>query len=196
MPTIHPTGQPYPLNAVIDFGPLPRGDRGAEATVQVIRALIHSTDRTGWARQFAQEIGGDPLNKAAELAEAARVPRSVAAIFLWTKTHFKYRADPANAEATAHPDQIIMAARQPLAGIPYPGAIAGDCDDRAAFVAALTRALGYPSVLIIAGREAAGRFEHIYPGIVYAGRIVPLDSQECAQPGQERPAARRKVYAI
>lgn len=190
MPRVQPTGRAYPSNAVIDFGPLPPGDLGAEATVQIMRALIHSSDRTGWPRRLAQAWCADfATPKTEQDAAQARVPGSIMCLWRGLKTTWTFRADPTGTEWTAHPDHFIaeiMAGRR----------AAGDCDDRATFTAALTRALGYTTVIIIAGRHPRGRYEHVYSGILLAGRIIVLDSQECARPGDEKPAARRKAFAV
>lgn len=184
----------YPNNATLDLGPLPRDSwkdpARTDRTVAAMTAVIHSTDRTKWARTLADKIVSVPFTWTNAWGIQPRImPKTPLKVYSFLRAKLDFARDPEGVELVRHPDQMI-------AEYERTGRMHGDCDDLACLGAALCRARGYQAVLIVAGRKAQGPFEHVYYGIVVNGLTIPFDPQEKVTPGFERKVERRKVYQV
>lgn len=163
------------------IGQLPEGEKGTEATVAAMVGLIGEASTHPLVRDVAHNIANTgPSNYAA-------------GVFAWLKRTVKFHTDPPDLELLRHPARMIQALND-AKGAERP---IGDCDDVADLGASLLVALGMKPVLVVAAKVANGPFVHVYTGLqIPGGGYYPLDPQEKNSPGDEVPAARRRVFAV
>lgn len=164
-------------------------DERVEATLQAMRAMIHHTDVTQHVHRLATEI----------VARHANRDRRA-----WIEDVFtllspaerggamQFKPDVFGKEVLRHPDQLVKEIREH-------STTSADCDDRAMLGAALLRAMGFKTVLIVVGKSRSGPYQHVFFGVVLgkgAGRVLALDPQECDRPGMWVEHERRKIVRV
>lgn len=159
---------------------LPSGPAGSRATVAAILGVVHGGLHDPRLATIARQ-----LNESAPSGMAHSV-------FDWVRSRFAFASDPPGLDTAQTVTSMLDA-------IERDGRAVGDCVHRAILTAALLKAAGFPAFLVIVSRNPTDTsFEHVYAA-TGSGRygLIPLDSQECAQPGIE-PAGvvRREVFAV
>lgn len=130
---------------------------------------------------------------AAKLAASAGQfdrPAQVRALYDWLVRSIVFKKDTFPTEHLRHPEQLI-------AEVAQDGRTAADCDDLAMLAAAVLRSLGFRAVFIVAARTDLGPWEHVLPGYIDGGTLVPVDAQQRAPIGALPPVVRRiRVFPV
>lgn len=157
--------------------PLLTGERGTAQTVRVMRQLVDEAQADPEFVRFAIDL----VRNVPEYDELGEV----SALYSWVLGNIRYTKDPINKEKLYPPKETLRIG-------------AGDCDDMATLLAALTAAIGYRSRLVTIGADPdyPQDFSHVYAEVeAPAGseNWIPLDA---ARPGAafgvEAPAWTRK----
>lgn len=175
------------------IGELDDGDKGIDATIGAMQAVIRAAQGEPVIHEYAQAIAAHARGTRAEYPlELERFLRGAVL----------YRDDPADTEELQDPAYLLGLHRARGGSKP----VEGDCDDRAMMGAALLMAHGFAPVLIVVGASPAlrgGRFKHVFYGYTTAAagepatvrNVVPFDPQERMQPGiWERITPRLRIY--
>lgn len=145
---------------------LPDGDEGTEATVALMAAAaMHAAKHDPRIQRAGQTLR---RNNPGPIGEA---------LYCYLRTVFRFKADPRGLEHVRHPSvcaSIIAKTRQPMHA---------DCDDLAAFAAAVIYAAGLQPLIFTVAR-GPGQFEHVYAGVRINGTDFPIDCQEGTPPGK------------
>ncbi len=178
------TDQPYPANAVLDIE-LPRDpDQRVYATMQAIAGMVDEAHKMPYVVQVAGLI----RSMAADSMPPEGIPADLFELFRVIRRRFAFKKDPPGVELVRFADywaDRLLRTR---------GRLRGDCDDIAAFAAAVVKVLGYQPSLIVTGPTKTGRFTHIFYGARIGGVVVPFDPQEMPRPGEQVEAER--VYRL
>lgn len=152
------------------------GERGTDQTVDALKQLVVDSERRPEIRLLAIDI-----------LKSARVPNNddaaaAAALFEWVRSNVHFYKDPLSIEAIQEPEFTVFELH------------AGDCDDHAALMAALARAVGIPARFIVVG-QTPDRFQHIYPEVEIDGSWIAVDTTGGAQFGERPPdIGAKKIY--
>jgi len=165
--------------------PLPSGDDQTTATLAAMAILAGDAGRRSpLVRGIAEGLARGALGQHRQprtVDEAAAFARE---LFALARVKWIFKADPRGIESVTHPDVFAAAiTRGDLA--------AGDCDDRAVFIAAILRAVKLPAVLGVVSSKPAGRFEHVLAGMGAKDSPFWLDAQETRTAGTLPPGVRR-----
>lgn len=165
--------------------PLPPGDAGTRATIQVIRAIIHDSDRRGLVQQLSQAIAREVP---ALQDNAARKINMLRYLYAWLQKHVTFMPDTFGKEQLRHVNQI---AHELLTN----GGAAIDCEDLGMLGAAIARCWGFRTAIIAVGRQRSRPYEHCYFGVELGGRdqLFPMDPQTSTPAGSD-PGFARKLF--
>lgn len=165
------------------------GDWGVYQTVSQLKSLIHQALQDPQARirlRAESVLVGTPERD--ELGE-------VSAIFYFVQNALHYVDDPSGIELLKNPmysDQEIEASG---------GTFMGDCDDASGYLAALLKAVGYQTELVIVTPVEADTFDyrHIYVRVWLpkAQQWLALDPTAKGQPiGWEVPNKKERAFSV
>lgn len=156
---------------------IPAGEAGTDATVKRLVELVESSARRPDLRlvalrliNSAQISGRDKWNIAA-------------AIHRFVKSRVRYVNDPISVETVQQPEITLRLG-------------AGDCDDQAALVAGLARAVGIPARFAVIGQNP-DQFKHIFTELQINGKWVAADTTSPRSFGTPAPdLGIKKVYTF
>lgn len=136
---------------------IPDGPLGTKATLQTMRQIAIQGKTYLPLRNLALSI--------VQHLPGKDWPREVAALHRWVKRNIRYVKDVHNVETVSTiPAMLSMR--------PY---MQGDCDDQAAFVAALVETLGHKARFVAAGKRP-GHYEHVWTEALVNGYWVPMET--------------------
>ena len=147
---------------------IPAGEAGTDATVQRLVELVESSGRRPDLRLVALQI----IRSAGISGRDKR--RVAAAIHNFVKSRVKYVNDPIAVETVQQPEITLRLG-------------AGDCDDQAALVAGLARAVGIPARFAVIGQDRDS-FAHIFPELLIDGNWISADTTSPRAFGSPPPA--------
>lgn len=164
------------------------GDWGVYQTVAELKSLINQAlhDPNARIRLRAESILG-PTQERDEDGE-------VSAIFNFVQNSLHYIDDPAGIELIKNPMLIDHE-------VEVQGYFMGDCDDASGYLAALLKAVGYPTELVIVTPQEADSFDyrHIFVRVWMprANAWVALDPTAKGKPmGWEVPNKKERAYVV
>lgn len=179
--------------------PLPKGDASTDATIAVMRAVVHSCVDSGPVYKAIQ-----PLVKNFDKSSSNhhRAHQLATYVYSFMMKHFLFKPDPQAAEFLQHPDILLRK-------INRDGQAAADCDDLAMMAAAMCMLGIYhmeiqaTPILAVIGIRLNRPFQHVFYGMTF-DRSAPTirnsifgDPQERVPPGGIHPAARKlKLYTV
>ncbi len=160
---------------------IPSGERAAESTLQIMRAMVHDTDHGQAVHDLATRIVAGTADRMDQLRR----------IFDFLRYSVTFKGDIKGREVLRHPEQLVHEINERAV-------TAGDCDDRSMLGAALVRAIGFAPVFIVQSRERAGGYEHVSYGALVGKppALKVFDPQLCDEPFVLAPHLRRKVFAL
>lgn len=175
----------YGLNLTL---PLPDGDAGRFATCEIMRAIVHDSDRHGYVAGLAAHLNEEAAractSRRGQIAARARAAKLDAPLCLLAKLDTVYQllrdaqdntGDPWGTEMPRHVDQLVHE-------LDTTHRLACDCDDIAMLGAALLRAMGFPTAFVMASKRADRQLQHVFFAASVRGAWVPLDPQETPAP--------------
>lgn len=156
---------------------IPAGEAGTDATVKRLAELIEYAERRPDVRLVALQI----INSA---KISGRDKQAVgAAIHRFVKNRVRFVNDPIGIETVQQPEITLRLG-------------AGDCDDQAALVAALARAVGIPARFAVIG-QTPDTFRHIFTELQINGKWVPADTTSPRPFGAAVPnLGSKKTYSL
>jgi hypothetical protein len=162
------------MRALVSYLPIPNGDAGAVATLQVMRNLVEDARRDVWAvREARTLVDADPTDDAdTVIGRIAEVMRE----------RFQFGADPFAVDRVSSPVLLLWELRGR-------GVIRGDCDDAAVLVAYLGTVYGIGYRFRAVGFQLDGPLSHVFT--VLRGTTEPIPLDVTANAKQVVPAARR-----
>jgi transglutaminase-like putative cysteine protease len=167
------------------FGLIP-GDNGITQTANAIRQAVFYAIRNSPSVRLRAELLTSGLPARDEYSE-------VNAVFSWVLRHYRYLRDPRGLELVKSPEVSDKE-------ISERGAFQGDCDDVAAYLAALLSAIGYRVKLVVMSvPNRDGAFRHIYIKVFLPKqkRWLPLEATAPQKPaGWSAPSDRIREYPL
>lgn len=156
---------------------IPAGEAGTDATVKRLIGLVSMSERRPDLRLVALQI-----LRSAKIS--GRDKHGIgSAIHRFVKSRIKYVNDPVSVETVQQPEITLKLG-------------AGDCDDQAALVAALARALGVPARFVVIGADR-NSFRHIFPELLVDGNWLNADTTSPRPFGSPAPAlGEKKTYSL
>lgn len=152
--TVAPTESDSFLAQQIHWRPLAAGRQGTKTTVDTIARAARQDAQNPAFQNFANQF------------------RSLADIDQWVRDHFVYRDE--NEEIYRTP--VFMLSDMGRLEANRIVGLEGDCDDVAGFIAAITKALNYPTRLTAIRYDASNPdFEHVFAEAYDAGAWHVLD---------------------
>lgn len=148
-------GEAYPLTWRVQE--LPPGERGAHATLRIIKATARQDAASPEIRLLAQEIVGEFVSYDDE--------SEVRALHAFVRDEIRYTRDVYGLETVQAPRLTLRTG-------------SGDCDDKTALLAALLLAIGHPVRYVLArtSRARPADFSHVYLETPVRGRWTALET--------------------
>ncbi len=121
--------------------PIPGGDAGIRATLQIMRDLAREYRKTPQIRDLAKRLTVRCPSKhfRCELEQMHK----------WVRDVIKYRRDVHDVETVQTPDKTLADG-------------SGDCDDKCVLLASLLQSIGHPVRFVAVGFQRAGPFSHVF----------------------------------
>ena len=133
---------------------IPTGARGTRQTLRLMSKLVREFRTSDTIRRTAANIvEGFP-------SQAFR--DEVRALFSFVRDDIRYLGDVNEVETIQAPD-VTLATGQ------------GDCDDKAALLAALLQSIGYKTQFVAVGFSEPGVFEHVFVRVLLGNQMISLD---------------------
>jgi transglutaminase-like putative cysteine protease len=134
---------------------IPEGERGTEATLRMMRSLVHQYKKAGLVRETALTL----VNGLRQKDWVGEVRN----IFEWVRDHVRYVRDIHGIETLQTPLVTLDNGT-------------GDCDDKSTLLAALLESIGHPTRFVAAGYREPHNYSHVYVETRLGTRWVPLDA--------------------
>ena len=149
------------------------GNEGVRETLYLMQKLVREARRDPDFVAFARRL-------------TANVPekdwrRRILTVFHFVRDRVRYTLDPNGVEYIASPQRMITI-------------LEGDCDDKAAFLAALLEAIGIPTRFVAVGFDGA-ELSHVFVEAKFDSRWIALDATEPVRAGW-RPEAVKNSYTV
>lgn len=156
---------------------IPAGEAGTDLTVKRLVQLVQMSETRPDIRLVAlQIVNSANIPGRDKLAIAGAIHRFV-------KGRIRYVNDPIGIETVQQPEITLKLG-------------AGDCDDQAALVAALARAVGIPARFAVIG-QTPEQFKHIFTELQINGSWLPADTTSPRPFGTPAPnLGVKKVYTL
>lgn len=162
----------------------PDGDDSARAMAQVMRAIVHDSDR----HRYIPLLAGKMLDQAKQRVKtptveaiAGRLSQTSCTISRLVELHHFLRAtqsftkDPDKVDMPRHVDQLAFE-------ILTRGSTACDCDCIAMLGAAIARAWGFETAFVLVGDAPDDRLRHVFYAVKLKGDWRPFDPQTKTPP--------------
>ena len=152
---------------------IPDGIAGTDRTVTVMQDLVESGKRSAIIRDLAVDI----IRRAG--VESLDCHGELSSLVSWVRRNIRFVKDPCGVEYVQSPQRLLRSR-------------AGDCDDIATLLAALSESIGHDSEFVVTSDSFFGPMTHVYSRVAGVGS---MDTSNRAPAGRLIPeVGKSKVY--